>query len=455
MPRFVLAKYKRSSILSVHVAETLNITDVPVATVTNTSISESVVTSDVYSNRSIKTAAVAETVGVTDTVSAALLNILDAPRLEVQPIVDTVSSSKVTNPSRPESMLITDTVTAVVVPRPNLIIADTPQIRDTITTSKINRPSRLETVAISDSFTSSLIPGNPNPSSRSNLMFESKYELVTNWLTNTLPTEIGGPWLNQQHCCNHSIFQAPTQRYGTKAVGFLLNRNDPQVSNNWRCEMTLGGDDGGQPGDINPTNYVRWYGASFYLADGYLPDPQPEAIWQWHQNSSNGSPPFAIWLREGYLEVLTTRSTTIDGGWEVRPPYDSRWPRLKTNFNQLGSDAGILAPIGQWFDLVINIRWSTTGNGYINIWFNGTLVFRRAVGELNGIPGSGHGNIPTTPFNGITNYIDANGNYMKIGVYKWTFANALDQITSRRMYVDEVRVGNGLATYNDVAPGNY
>ena len=252
-----------------------------------------------------------------------------------------------------------------------------------------------------------------------------------------IPVQIGSPWFNQQSCCSYSVVPAPLTYKGSQALKFDLRRTDPVVSNRHRSEIT-------QPGEP-PGTLTRWYGAAFYLANNYEPDPQPEAIWQWHQESTSGSPPFAIWLRDGYLEVLRTMSTAIDGGWEVRPPYDSRYPRLKLN----GQD--VLAPVNQWFTLVINIKWTTNGTGYIHIWFNGQLAFSRTPGMALPQP---QAQVPTAVDLGITDYAQGGGggNYMKIGVYKWTFPNALDTITSRVMYVDEIRVGNANATYNDVAP---
>lgn len=262
----------------------------------------------------------------------------------------------------------------------------------------------------------------PPPPTRQGLIFESTTVDVN--FQQPIATQIGPSWSNLQSCCVYSVIDSNAIRYGTNSIRFLLNKSDPIVSNRHRSEITLPSDVGG---------YIeRWYGYSFYLGNNYAPDDQPEIIWQFHQENPNGSPPFAIYLRSGYFEVLRTISPNIDGGWEVRPPFDSRYPRMQLN----GAD--LFATPNTWWDLVMHIKWTDQNDGYIQIWMNNQLVFER--------------------LNTLTNYTQGAGeagNYMKLGIYKWTFPNTLCNCTQRLMITNGFRIGSAASSFFSVSPGAY
>lgn len=171
--------------------------------------------------------------------------------------------------------------------------------------------------------------------------------------------------------------------------------------------------------------------------NGWVPDPQPLIIWQFHQDDVNGSPPFAFYVRDGYFEVLRTISATIDGGWEVRPPYDSRYPRMQL---PAGSTNDVPLTPGQWYDWVIHMKWTDQNDGYIQIWMNGQLVFER--------------------LNTLTNYTNGaapneGGNYMKLGVYWWRALVTGCNCIQKYMVTNSFRIGDASSNYYSVFPAAY
>ncbi len=167
---------------------------------------------------------------------------------------------------------------------------------------------------------------------------------------------------------------------------------------------------------------------------GFGPDPQPLIIWQFHQDDVNGSPPFAIYIRDGYFEVLRTISPNIDGGWEVRPPYDSRYPRMIIGGQE------VQAIPGQWYNLVMHIKWTDQNDGYIQIWLNNQLAFER--------------------LNTLTNYSNGGGtnlggNYMKLGVYWWRALVTGCNCIQKYMVTNSFRIGDASSNYYSVFPAAY
>jgi hypothetical protein len=229
---------------------------------------------------------------------------------------------------------------------------------------------------------------------RQNLLFESSFE----WNDNNY---LDG-FENFQHClsCSYALTRTTASaRSGAGALRLEVHDDDPLVSGSIRSELTVPAiTDSGE----------RWYGLSYYLKD-WVVDGSPHSILQWHPNSSNGSAALAMLAHNG---VLTIVHGDPFGSWKY------------VNIGNIVPDV--------WTDLVLHVKWDSTNNGLIEVWRDGELVY-----DTSGIR---------------TEWVG--GQYIKVGInhYGWTIP-VNDVADERILYIDDVRIGNGDATYADVAPG--
>ena len=99
-----------------------------------------------------------------------------------------------------------------------------------------------------------------------------------------------------------------------------------------------------------------------------------------------------------------------------------------TGSNSVYTDIGPVIS-DQWFDFVIHIKWTTDTTGLLQVWMNGSMVINK----------------PAVKTATITSYF-------KLGISKYGWGTQTSAVTQRVLYFDEVRQGNAIATYNDVAP---
>jgi hypothetical protein len=192
-------------------------------------------------------------------------------------------------------------------------------------------------------------------------------------------------------------------RAGKQSMRFELNKTDPDQAASKRTEFNLA------PETSNPVE--RWYGISYYVDAPYPADPSCPEIWfQWHHNG-DGPPPLALWSYGTTFGINQRVSSTA-----------------KEVYTKLGS-----ITTGKWMDFVWHIKWSSGSDGLIEVWMNGTKLLTKL---------------------GANNWAGSAGkNYLKTGIYKWGWKNGYKStVTQRILFVDEERVGNEKATYNDVAP---
>lgn len=82
----------------------------------------------------------------------------------------------------------------------------------------------------------------------------------------------------------------------------------------------------------------------------------------------------------------------------------------------------------RWVDWVVHVHWSYQADGLVEVWQGGKLI------------GS---------YRGPNSFNDGQEMYLKVGDYVWAgFAGTQQHVS----YVDEVRMGNGRASWRDVAP---
>jgi hypothetical protein len=229
---------------------------------------------------------------------------------------------------------------------------------------------------------------------RQNLLFESSFEWTNGTYLNGLA--------NNQHClsCPYAVTRTTASaRSGAGAVRFEVHDDDPMVSGSIRAELTVPGvTDSGE----------RWYGMSFFLKD-WIPDGSEHSIVQWHPDSSSGSAVLGLFASDGVI-------TIIHGNPFIGSP-------VRINAGEIHSDV--------WTDIVFHVKWDSTNNGYIEVWRDGIWVY-----DTSGIRTSW-----------------ARGQYLKAGInhFGWSIP-VIDTAHERIYYMDDVRIGNGDATYNDVAP---
>mgnify|MGYP000022699650 CR=1 FL=1 len=234
--------------------------------------------------------------------------------------------------------------------------------------------------------------------SRSNLVEELTFEQ-----SSVADAYLNG-WLNWQHSETHNVNQSSTQaRAGTKSMKIDLRVDDEIVSSSRRAEIE-------PPCQIDHETMERWYGGSWFLVD-WDEDNFGESILQWH-DVDGSAPPLAIQVYDDHL--------WLKGKGHVGNPngvYD------------LGAVAS-----NEWIDIVIHVKWALGSTGALECWRNGVKL----VDEEN---------ISTN---------SAGGSYLKLGINKWNWAPPFDpeesEVEQRVFYIDEFRIGDENATYNDVAP---
>ncbi len=191
-------------------------------------------------------------------------------------------------------------------------------------------------------------------------------------------------------------------RFGNYSIRFELRKTDGDIGGSKRAEALR------YTRSEPLTKCERWYGASTFLPTEYVTDPAAELVTQWHTDA--GSPPLALWTQNGQWKVVIMGKITVLGNYEKN----------------------------KWVDWVYHVKWSSASDGLVEIWKDGVKVISKA---------------------GANIYSNAiGGAYFRVGLYKWPWkqgSNPASTTTKRVMYVDETRVGGELATYYDVAPGNY
>ena len=193
-------------------------------------------------------------------------------------------------------------------------------------------------------------------------------------------------------------------RGGSNAVKFILNKTDADVANSKRSEAVLEVEE-------NP-KFERWYGMSIFLPSSYVAEPVEEVLFQWHAINS-------VDLDSVSMNHAAIAMYTKNGRWELAMKYGGTF------------DMGVY-DTNAWTDWVIHVKFSAGPDGIFEIWKNGTLMLQK---------------------NGRNNYNDLKGNFFKIGIYKYGWAQGYPSTaTSRTLYYDEIKIGNENSSYAEVAP---
>ncbi len=234
---------------------------------------------------------------------------------------------------------------------------------------------------------------------RKNLVFDFTSE-PSNCLTATYCTS-PNYWCSFQGYASYSFQKSTTYaRSGTYSTRYELRKTDGDVVRSKRAESNRA--TSSEPA----APCERWYGASYFLPTDYVTDAAAESLTQWY-------PGLSLW--------------TVNGEWRMVQFGDNA-----TQSKSLG-----VYKKNKWTDFVFHIKWTTASDGLIEVWKNGTKIISKTGATIKA---------------GTTVYCP----YFKTGIYKWPWKSTggtASTTTKRVAYIDDIREGNSLATYADVAPG--
>lgn len=194
-------------------------------------------------------------------------------------------------------------------------------------------------------------------------------------------------------------------------------------------------------GENNPAskNYIigkeYWYGVSIMPDKNLTKSPFGEIVYQFH--STPDGVPGETWANGLNPPVALACDGEI---WTIGVKGDDKPITDKSNY--LFSTTAELGSVkkGEWTDWVFHIKWNYDGNGYVQIWKNGKMVY-----NLTG---------PNT-------YNDKVGPYLKMGVYAWylkrpgneTWTTAKEANVGKRIYYhDAIRIADENGSAQLVSP---
>lgn len=184
---------------------------------------------------------------------------------------------------------------------------------------------------------------------------------------------------------------------GTQSARFELRDTDPEVQSGTRSEIVF----------PEATNLNRWYSFVVYFPrDGYAKDDADEVIMQWHQGGGK-TPALCLRTRNDILYIR------ILGVWK--------------SLGTIVKDT--------WQAYVIHVKHSSGSTGLVEIWKDGKPFFTYKGANMYRVTGDIH-----------------NPNW-KLGIYKsaWN-GTAKTNVSKRVIYFDDIKMGNEMATYNEMAP---
>lgn len=185
---------------------------------------------------------------------------------------------------------------------------------------------------------------------------------------------------------------------GRSAARFEIREDQPLVHHGKRAEVTI---IKSLPGN------EMWYSFAVYFPSaGFEFDSEREIINQWYQKDS---PATSLRVRKDQL-YLETGAT----------------PETRDQF--------YLGPLKKdvWYEFVLHFIHSNKNDGLIEVWLNGKMVIAHRGGNMYA------GELPK----------------WKIGVYKPAFKFGTSQVKKRVVYFDNIKVGNGTASYEMMRPDN-
>ena len=231
-------------------------------------------------------------------------------------------------------------------------------------------------------------PGSCNPRV---LLFNETFESANVWAG-----------VHQQFGTAHAFNVVTDPVYAGEHSGrFELRYGDPVTSNGIRSEVLFPLQDGRE----------LWYGfKAYYPSDGFQDDANNDILSQWHQGSGSGSPTSTFRVMDGrfYMRIGSSASNPDNRVWyELGPHTKDTWHEFVFHFVHSGDDDGL-----------------------VEVWHNGVQVLAVYGGNMN-------------PVFSMPRW--------KVGIYKSTWGHSPTDTDTRIFFVDDVRMADETATYDDMA----
>lgn len=172
-----------------------------------------------------------------------------------------------------------------------------------------------------------------------------------------------------------------------------------------------------------PINTSLWYGFSIFLPSDYVADNVWELVTQWYPYADED----AEWGRQPTMALSTTKgnwSIGLKTSPDVVTPINH--PSISDNNWRIGAYQR-----NAWADFVFNVRWTHRSDGFLKVWKDGVVVIDHK---------------------GPTSYNDKRGPFLKMGLYKGWHKMQIDQVTTRTIFIDDVRIAGANGSYDAVAP---
>ena len=228
----------------------------------------------------------------------------------------------------------------------------------------------------------------------SNLIYQEDFE----------DTSAFESYVRKQMSTSYGITQATSPVFGGNKVGrFEIRDDDPEASGGTRSEVLF----------PEQTNLDRWYSFAAYFPSGqYKHDDKDETICQWHQEGGTS----------GSISLRTEKDRLI---LCVIPTY--KGTSQKYDVGPVTKDT--------WDTIVMHVKHSPDSDGLIELWVNGQKVANHTGGNMYSLS---TGEVITPRW--------------KLGLYKskWN-GDGTTSTKERVLYVDNVKLGNENATYDEMA----
>lgn len=219
-------------------------------------------------------------------------------------------------------------------------------------------------------------------------------------------------------------------REGKRAARFEV---DSSEDGDFRSEIATG------QSNPAPKNYTigneYWYGVSIMPDKNLVKSPFGEIVFQFH--STPDGVPGETWASGLNPPV----GLSCDGEtWTFGVKGDDKPVTDKSNYMFSTNTSFGKVALGEWTDWVFHIKWNYDGNGFVQVWKNGKMVY-----NLSG---------PNT-------YNDQTGPYLKMGVYAWylkrpgteTWKKAKETDIGKRVYYhDAIRIAGENGSAQLVSP---
>jgi hypothetical protein len=205
-------------------------------------------------------------------------------------------------------------------------------------------------------------------------------------------------YVHTQFGAPHSfqVVNTPALR-GKRAGRFELRKGDPMVTSvGIRSEILF----------EQATHEDRWYSFGLFLpASGFEKDRNGDVLCQWHQNIGSPAASFRVINDRFFLRMMNSNGTI--------------------ELNDMGP-----ATKNYWNEFVFHIIHSSSSNGLIEIWHNGTKVISRKGANMH------VGKLPS----------------WKVGIYKAAWEKTTTDSDLRVAFFDNIRIGNENSSFAEMSP---